>query len=392
MFNKDITGYVQQCGFLSEPIVIGRGCRQGDPISSYLFIICAQILQSMTQNNKNIKGIKINNTEIKLTQFADDTTILLDGSKDSLQASLNTLEIFGTLSGLKVNVEKTQIVWIGKKRQCKDKLDVSKELVWGNETFNLLGINFSVNLDDIKKLNYDPSIDKITKSLCTWRKRYFTPLGKITVLKTLIVSKLTHLFTALPNPDQCTIQKLQQLFFKFIWDNKPDKINRTRICSDYIQGGLRMFDLDSFISSLKCTWIRRLLKQESSPWYELCIYNIQSYDKCFNMNSLWHKKVATETTNMFWKDTLMAWSRVLEKLTKNENQQYVPNSSLWYNPLLSKNPIFYPEWYRKGIIFIGDIFHNGSLLSIDDLKSCFNIKTNFLEYPHRTIIKENKLL
>ena len=61
----------------------------------------------MIQLNKEIKGIVINNMEIKLIQFADDTTISLDGSKNLLQASLNTLEIYGTLSGLKVNVEKT---------------------------------------------------------------------------------------------------------------------------------------------------------------------------------------------------------------------------------------------------------------------------------------------
>ena len=44
MFNKSITARVQQCGFLSEPITIERGCRQGDPIASYLFLIAAEVL------------------------------------------------------------------------------------------------------------------------------------------------------------------------------------------------------------------------------------------------------------------------------------------------------------------------------------------------------------
>ena len=39
-------------------------------------------------------------------QFAGDTTLLLDGSQQSLQTSLNTLEIYGTMSGLKMNKEK----------------------------------------------------------------------------------------------------------------------------------------------------------------------------------------------------------------------------------------------------------------------------------------------
>ena len=65
--------------------MLGRGCRQGDPISTYLFVICAEILAAKIRSNKNIKGIKINNTEIKLSQYADDTSAYLDGSQTSLE-------------------------------------------------------------------------------------------------------------------------------------------------------------------------------------------------------------------------------------------------------------------------------------------------------------------
>ena len=60
----------------------------------------------MIEENLDIKGIPVGHKEIKLTQFADDTTIILDGCTESLQATLNTLEIFGSLSGLKVNKKK----------------------------------------------------------------------------------------------------------------------------------------------------------------------------------------------------------------------------------------------------------------------------------------------
>ena len=69
----------------------------------------------MVDNNNSIAGILIKKHSYKITQFADDTTIFLDGSRDSLIATLNTLEIFGSLSGLKVNTDKTKIIWLGKK-------------------------------------------------------------------------------------------------------------------------------------------------------------------------------------------------------------------------------------------------------------------------------------
>ena len=68
---------------------------------------------------------------MKLTQFADDNTLILDGSQQSLQSALNTLEIYGSMSGLKMNKEKTKVVWVGRKKFSKEKLNVSTELEWG---------------------------------------------------------------------------------------------------------------------------------------------------------------------------------------------------------------------------------------------------------------------
>ena len=89
LFNTDIFAYVCQCGNLSEKIPIERGCRQRDPLSVYLFLICAEILYIMIDSKQDIKGIKVNGKEIKITQFADDMTLILKGECGSLQAALN---------------------------------------------------------------------------------------------------------------------------------------------------------------------------------------------------------------------------------------------------------------------------------------------------------------
>ena len=64
----------------------------------------------------NISGILVNNKEIKLSQYADDTTLILDGSRESLTASLKTLDDFYEISGLKLN----------DKKQNRSSLDRSK--------------------------------------------------------------------------------------------------------------------------------------------------------------------------------------------------------------------------------------------------------------------------
>jgi hypothetical protein len=70
-------------------------------------------LQFLIKQNKNIKGVCIENTEHKISQYADDTSLALDGSPQSLFAALDTIEYFSTFSGLRSNSSKTKIVWIG---------------------------------------------------------------------------------------------------------------------------------------------------------------------------------------------------------------------------------------------------------------------------------------
>ena len=46
---------------------------------------------------------------------ADDTTLILDGSRESLMACIQTLNEFHKVSGLKLNDKKTEALWIGSK-------------------------------------------------------------------------------------------------------------------------------------------------------------------------------------------------------------------------------------------------------------------------------------
>ena len=57
------------------------------------------------------------------------------------------------------------------------------------------------------------------------------------------------------------------------------------------------------------------------------------------------------------------------------------NDPFWYNIKLSKTELYYPKWFKEGIIIIADLFcTNGELLSQKDLEQFYSIKTNFLEY------------
>ena len=52
----------------------------------------------------------VSKNEIKVSQYADDTTLILDGSKESLISALQVLENFSKVSGLRLNNRKTDVL------------------------------------------------------------------------------------------------------------------------------------------------------------------------------------------------------------------------------------------------------------------------------------------
>ena len=223
---KNISSAVSQCGYLSCFFNIGRGCRQGDPLSPYLFILCAEFLSILIRKNKKIRGIFVEDIEFKISQFADNTSIFLDGTSQSLNNTLEELDRFAKISGLKINYDKTQLIWIGSKKYSADAIKTKWKLLWGGCRFRLLGINFNVDLEKMVKENYDLKIQQLDKVVKQWAKRALTPLGKITVIKTFMISVFNHLFIMLPNPDQSIIDNMNNVMFNFLWSNKPSKIKK----------------------------------------------------------------------------------------------------------------------------------------------------------------------
>ena len=68
---------IYQGGFLSHPMKIKRGCRQGDPISCYHFVLAGEILALLITLNPQIVGLNIGSAHINLHKILVIKTILL---------------------------------------------------------------------------------------------------------------------------------------------------------------------------------------------------------------------------------------------------------------------------------------------------------------------------
>ena len=100
--------------YLSSHIYISRGLHQGSPLPPILFLLVVQVFTNRLENRPDIKGIDIDEVNILLSLFADDTDIFLEASLECLEAVIAELIEFGVYSGCRCNVEKPKCIPLGK--------------------------------------------------------------------------------------------------------------------------------------------------------------------------------------------------------------------------------------------------------------------------------------
>ena len=141
--------YVSNYGNLTKLINMERGIFQGCPISPYLFLLVIETMALAIRQNPDIKGIPVEENELKISLLADDSTCFIDGSDNSFISLFDTIEIFSQSSGCRLNVSKSEAIWIGSKKGTQLYPFSDKGLKWNKFTFKTLGINFSLNTKTI---------------------------------------------------------------------------------------------------------------------------------------------------------------------------------------------------------------------------------------------------
>ena len=175
--------------------------------------------------------------------------MILDGSDNSVRQSFSLLDSFATISGLRINYEKTEALWIGSLRLQRRVIPGFQHIMWPANKIKALGVWFSTKGESLT-LNYEVKKEKICRLVDIWQFRRLTLLGKITVIKSLLASQLVYILSPLPSSHH-DLKEIKDVFFEFLWDGKQDKVKRTEIINDFAEGGLKMLDLQCFNALLK---------------------------------------------------------------------------------------------------------------------------------------------
>ena len=364
-------------GHISDRICLQRSCRQGDPLSCYIFLIVMECLLEQIRDNHNIRGIKVKNVEYKLSCFADDTLCFLDGSVNSCRALFNDLGIFAKYSGLKPNIDKTEAFWAGAGVESRSPICENMHFRWV-EKLKVLGVYYANDENKVFEDNFEKKLEEVRNITRQWRRRYLTIKGKILVTKTLLIPKFTHIFTSLPKPKDKFIQKLKQELFTFIWGGKADKIKRSSLYKPYEEGGLCMTEIESYIAALKVTWIRRHIMQ-THTWEELVDNEMAKEGFIWDRNSRSLQRLACKITNPFWKETCRAYATVISGIEIQDSE--IGRCNIWYSNKTKFTETANMQWKNRGLCIIDDLIQlTGEIMKYEHFKAKFKIKATYLDY------------
>lgn len=136
-------------GWLTNPIPLNRGVRQGDSLSPLLYILCVEVLACEIRNCKNIRGFLLpsaSDKQFKVRQYTDDTTSFVK-DYSSLVSLFDLITVYEKGSGTKLNRSKSEAMWLG--AWCS-RADEPLGLTWVRN-MKILRVFFStasVNLDN----------------------------------------------------------------------------------------------------------------------------------------------------------------------------------------------------------------------------------------------------
>jgi hypothetical protein len=109
--------------------------------------------------------------------------------------------------------------------------------------------------------------------------------GKVTIIKTLALSKLSYMALNSVTPD-IIFKDIDKLFYNFLW-YKRERIKRNTLIGNLANGGVQMMDVESHFNALKASWVAKIINHESSSLHigKAIINNFAKDKLLLKMNS-----------------------------------------------------------------------------------------------------------
>ncbi|XP_056692237.1 uncharacterized protein [Spinacia oleracea] len=382
-------------GEICDKFTPSRGIRQGDPLSSYIFVLCLDRLSSMIEEKVQSGSWKpialTKNIKMSHVFYADDVFLFSIASIDNMHSIMNTLESFGEMSGLKISMTKSTLIF---PRTVHDSIRQDIASTYGFKISSCFGKYLGVDIrpNKLKISNYLSLLDKSTTKVRGWQAKLLNMAGRRTLIKSVLNSQPLYVMQTNLLPAS-TIYELEICTRKFLW-NKPDqnrymsRLSWDKITSSVTYGGLGIRRLKEWNLAFMAKLGWTIPTKPDKLWVKL-------FKEKYINKSNFMDCISNGNQSALWRDILKG-RRILQKglIINIGNGQ---NTSLWYHHWVGEAPLYTLKEIKipnsKAHWFVSKIIRNGRLY-LKDIEHLIptHIQHQILAYPLSTTDKEEDFI
>ena len=210
---------------------------------------------------------------------------------------------------------------------------------WTDGPLNILGIQIenicNSSLFVQFELNYAPKLDIVKQQIAKWSRRDMTPMGRIVILESHMISQFVYLLSNIPTQPKHFFVEFERLIFDFIWSGKKAKIKKSILYASKNDGldwgGLDVPHLLSQVKAAKISWLHRIVRRPcDDAMVNLVDYLFKGKLK-FILTGNFSKNDCNvfEKLPCFWIDVIQAWADF--NFHNPVDIKQIISQSLWYN-------------------------------------------------------------
>ena len=255
------------CGYFNGT----KGLRQGDPLSSSLFVIAMEVLARQLENKftDGTIGYHPKASEVKVSSlaFADDLMIFYDGRPSSLAGINAVLTSFKRLSGLGMNTEKSAVYTAGLEDTESEE---TRPFGFVNGTFPFRYLGLPLLHRKFRNSDYSALIDNVAARFNHWETKTLSFAGRLQLISSVIYSTVNFWLSTFILP-KCCLKTIEQMCNRFLWSSDITKKGGIKVawgsvCFPKSEGGLGLRNFWAWNKTLNLRLIWMLFSKRDSLW------------------------------------------------------------------------------------------------------------------------------
>nr|GEW66941.1 RNA-directed DNA polymerase, eukaryota [Tanacetum cinerariifolium] len=259
-------------GSPTEEFHFGRGLKQRDPLSLFLFILIMESLHLSFQRVVDagmFQALKLD-ALVNLSHifYVDDAVFIGQWNDTNITTLVHVLECFFRVSGLKINMRKSKIMGVHVDNAKVSRAAVKLGCLVLKAPFVYLGSIVGGNMNRLHAWN--DIMDRIKRRLSKWKMTSLSIGGRLTLVKSVLGSMpIFHMaMFKVPAGVLCTLEKIRSHFFNGhdISSKKVSWVCWKKILAQKDRGGLGMSSLYALNRGMMFKWVWRFLNHDKSLW------------------------------------------------------------------------------------------------------------------------------